>query len=221
MLTISRTDSRLPRERFDVVEGDEHDDIRRCPLCGRRLGAESVGTPGVPPSLLVMSIVAVVAERGPLSEPTHPCARRCRKSSIRLQMIITINGTWRAIPTQPRPRADSSGWTNSRLAATTNTASSPARRTVERSRPKCVVSVIRTACALKTPFRGWFGFSPEQFERDLNRRQEEAENRGEFRPDIQPLLKPFRWVLWVCHDPFTPMHYTPLKLSVFCQVNQR
>jgi len=60
-VTISRTDSGLPRERFDIVEVDEHDDIRRCPLCGRRLGAESIATPDVPPSLLVDATVDVSA----------------------------------------------------------------------------------------------------------------------------------------------------------------
>lgn len=51
-MTISRTDSRLDRERFDVVDIDQRDETRRCPVCANALGPESLDTPDVPPRLL-------------------------------------------------------------------------------------------------------------------------------------------------------------------------
>jgi hypothetical protein len=70
-VTISRTDSRLDRERFDVVDVDEHNDDRRCPVCGRSLGPESLATPDVPPRLLSDATLDVSAR-----------ARVCRRHRV-------------------------------------------------------------------------------------------------------------------------------------------
>ena len=60
-MTISRSDSRLDRELYLVVDVDDRDGAVRCPMCGRRLGPESAATPDVPPSLLSDGSLDVVA----------------------------------------------------------------------------------------------------------------------------------------------------------------
>jgi hypothetical protein len=60
-VTISRTDSRIRRERIGVVDVDEHDGTRRCPVCGRVLGSETVETRDVPPRILADASIDVSA----------------------------------------------------------------------------------------------------------------------------------------------------------------